>query len=160
MRMRLVLISLLIGTPLSADPPSAVKLDDVKYPDLIVEVKGLKGKVVLVDVWGTFCAPCREKFPAFVRMHNRYARDGLAVVSVSVDAPEDRAAVREFLAEQKAAFRNVLLTDKAEVWQAAWKAEGPPVVFLFDRAGRLAARWDDKIDPGKVEKRVEELLAE
>lgn len=160
MRTLLVLIPLSIAAPLSADPPPAVKLDDVKYADLAAEVKGLKGKVVLVDVWGTFCAPCREKFPAVVRLHNRYAKDGLAVISVSVDAPEDRAAAREFLTGQKAAFRNVLLTDKVEVWQAAWKVEGPPVVFLFDRAGRLAARWDDKIDPGKVEKRVEELLGE
>jgi hypothetical protein len=82
---------------------------------------------------------------------------------VSVDPPEDadaRAAAREFLTKKQATFRNLVLTDKAEVWQAKWKTEGPPILFLFDRAGRLVARWDEKIDLAEVERRVAAVLAE
>jgi thiol-disulfide isomerase/thioredoxin len=145
-----------------ADPP-AVRLDSVRYADLAAEVKGLQGKVVLVDVWGSFCAPCKEKFPAVVALHGRYAGRGLAVIAVSVDPPDDadaRAAARDFLVRQKATFRNVILSDKAEVWQANWKIDGPPLLFLFDRRGRLAARWEGKFDAAAVERKVAALLDE
>lgn len=145
-----------------AEPP-AVRLDTVRYADLTAEVKALQGKVVLVDVWGTFCPPCKEKFPAVVSLHDRYAGRGLRVISVSVDPPDDadaRAAARDFLVDQKATFRNVILADKAEVWQSKWRTDGPPLLFLFDKQGRLAARWDGKFDPAEVEKRITALTAE
>jgi thiol-disulfide isomerase/thioredoxin len=151
-----------VAVPLSAGEP-AVKLEAVSYADLTAELRGLKGKVILVDVWGMFCPPCREKFPKVVALHGKYATRGLAVVSVSVDPPDDadaRTAAREFLTKQRATFRNVLLTDKAEVWQAKWKTEGPPILFLFDRAGRLVARWDEKIDLAEVERRLTAVLDE
>jgi thiol-disulfide isomerase/thioredoxin len=153
----------LIPLSLAAEPPADVRLDQVSYSDLAVELKGLKGKVVLVDVWGTFCAPCKEKFPKVVALHDRYGRKGLAIVSVSVDPPDDpdaRQAARAFLVKQKASFRNVILTDKAEEWQEKWKVGGPPIFFLFDRQGRLVTRWDDKVDMAEVEKRVAALIEE
>ena len=145
-----------------AEPP-AVRLDAVSYADLAAEVKGLHGKVVLVDVWGTFCPPCKEKFPAIVALHGRYSGRGLRVISVSVDPPDDadaRAAARDFLVRQKATFRNVILSDGAEVWQAKWKTDGPPLLFLFDKQGRLAGRWDGKFDPAEVDKKVAALVDE
>jgi thiol-disulfide isomerase/thioredoxin len=163
MRTILALTLGLIAAPLPAEPPPAVRLDRVSYDDLVTELRGLKGRVVLVDVWGTFCAPCKEKFPAIVDLHGKYGRRGLSVVSVSVDPPDDadaREAARTFLTRQRAVFRNVILTDKAEVWQGKWKVEGPPLVFLFDKQGRLAAKWDGKLDPAEVEKRVAALIEE
>src|SRR3954447_24418230 len=145
-----------------AEPPT-VRLDLVGYSELVAEVKALRGKVLLVDVWGSFCAPCKEKFPGVVALHGKYRGRGLAVISVSVDPPDDadaRAAARDFLVRQKATFRNVILSDKAEVWQANWKIDGPPLLFLFDKRGRLAARWDGKFDPAAVENKVAALLDE
>src|SRR3954467_13276981 len=116
MRTLLALSAGFLSLPLAADPSPAVKLDPIGYSDLIAELRGLKGKVVLVDVWGTFCAPCMEKFPHVVALHQKYARAGLAVISVSVDPPDDadaKAAAQDFLTRQRATFRNVLLTDKA-----------------------------------------------
>src|SRR5947208_467270 len=91
-----------IARPNSSAP--TVRLESVRYADLVAEVTGLQGKVVLVDVWGSFCAPCKEKFPAVAALHGKYAGRGLAVVSVSVDPPGDadaRAAARDFLVRQK-----------------------------------------------------------
>jgi thiol-disulfide isomerase/thioredoxin len=143
--------------------PPAVLLDTVTYDQLAAEVKGLHGKVVLVDVWGSFCAPCKEKFPAVVALHGKYATRGLAVISVSVDVPDDadaRAAARDFLVGHKATFRNVILSDKAEVWQVKWKVVGPPLLFLFDKQGRLAGRWEGKFEPAVIDKKVADLLGE
>src|SRR5262245_57932683 len=106
----------LIALALVPAEPPAVRLDSIQYDQLAAEVKGLQGKVVLIDVWGSFCAPCKEKFPAVVALHGKYAGRGLAVVSVSVDTPDDvdaRSAARDFLVRQKATFRNVILSDKA-----------------------------------------------
>lgn len=161
-KLTIALIGILI-TPLTAAPPPDVPLDSVSYADLASELKGLKGKVVLVDVWGTFCAPCKEKFPHIVALHEKHAKSGLAVVSVSVDPPDDtnaRAAARKFLTQQKATFRNFQLTDSAEVWESKWKVVGPPLLFLFDRQGKLVTRWEGKFDPAAVEKRLVELLDE
>src|SRR5262245_7606316 len=113
---RLTLIAILCIAPsLSADPP-AVRLESVSYADLAVEVKGNNGKVVLVDVWGSFCAPCKEKFPYVVALHEKFAKQGLVAISVSVDTPGDpdaRSAAQAFLTKQRATFRNVQLSDKA-----------------------------------------------
>jgi thiol-disulfide isomerase/thioredoxin len=159
---RLVLLSLLVLPTADAAPP-AVKLDAVRYDDLSAEIRGLRGQVVLVDVWGTFCPPCKEKFPGIVALHEKYARRGLTVMSVSVDQPHDptsKAAALAFLTKQRATFRNVILTDAAGVWQEKWKTVGPPLVFLFDRDGKLAGRWLGKFELAEVEKRVAEVIAE
>jgi thiol-disulfide isomerase/thioredoxin len=163
MRSIIALVIGLLSLPLGAETPPPVRLDAESYADLATELKALKGKVVLVDVWGTFCAPCKEKFPKVVGLHEKYARQGLAVISVSVDPPDDadaREAARNFLTARHANFRNVILTDKAEIWQEKWQVIGPPLLFLFDREGRLVARWDDKVDMADVEKRVAAVLAE
>jgi len=159
----ITLVAALFAYPSAAENPPPVRLDAESYAELATELRGLKGKVVLVDVWGTFCAPCKEKFPKVVALHENYARQGFAVISVSVDPPDDadaREAARAFLTTRHANFRNVVLTDKAEVWQEKWKVIGPPLFFLFNREGRLVARWDDKVDMADVEKRVAAVLAE
>jgi thiol-disulfide isomerase/thioredoxin len=163
MRSVLALIVGLFAIPLAAETPPPVRLDPVSYAELATELKGLKGKVVLVDVWGTFCPPCKEKFPKVVGLHEKFGRQGLTVISVSVDPPDDaeaREAAQTFLSSRRATFHNVILTDKAKVWQEKWKAIGPPLLFLFDREGRLVARWDEKVDMAEVEKRVAALVAE
>jgi thiol-disulfide isomerase/thioredoxin len=158
MRRIVLTLAALFSTSVVADDSAVpIRLERVGYTDLMGEVKGLKGNVVLVDVWGTFCSPCKEKFPHVVALHEKYAKQGLAVISVSVDLPEDADAARKFLMQQRAAFRNVQLTDKAEVWQAKWNVVGPPLLFLFDRDGRLVARWEGKSDPGEIARRVAAL---
>ena len=67
-------------------------------------------------------------------------------MSVTVDKAEQAAAALKFLERQKATFANYRLTDPEEVWQKAWKINGPPAVFVFDRNGKRAARFDGEDD--------------
>jgi thiol-disulfide isomerase/thioredoxin len=130
-----------------ADPPQPdVQLQTVSYRHLGEIVKAQRGKVVVVDVWANFCAPCKKEFPNLVRMHERYAADGLVCLSVTVDKEAQHAAALGFLVRQKATFANYRLTDEEQVWQKAWKISGPPAVFVFDRAGKRAARFDAEDD--------------
>ena len=89
-------------------------------------------------------------------MHRKYSKDGFAAVSVSLDDPKDErlmANVRKFLTNQKAAFTNVVLNEKAEVWQAKLKFDGPPCVFVFNREGKWT-KTDGFPDYAEIEKQV------
>ena len=94
-------------------------------------------------------------------MHKKYAADGLAAVSVSLDDPADQPVmkrVRQFLEERKATFTNLVLDEKPEVWQGKLRFDGPPSVFVFDRAGKWKQYSANDLDYAAVEKQVVELL--
>jgi thiol-disulfide isomerase/thioredoxin len=155
-------VSLLFaGTATSQD---AVRLDLVTYKQMTTEIKNARGKVVLVDFWGDFCRPCKEKFPHVMELHRKYVKDGLAVVSVSVDDvsdPEARERVKLFLHQQNSTCKNLLLAETPDVWMEKLQMKYVPSMFLFDREGRLINRWTGgEINLGAIEKRITELLAD
>lgn len=144
-------------------PNNGVRLDLVNYQQLGDEIKKLHGKVILVDFWADFCRPCKEKFPHVQALHQKYAKHGLAVVTVSIDDLSDpgvRDRVHSFLRQQNATSKNLLLAEKPEVWIAKLKMNSVPTMFLFDQDGRLINRWTgNEINLGAIEKRVADLLS-
>jgi thiol-disulfide isomerase/thioredoxin len=148
----------------AADPNAdAVRLDLVTYKQLGNEIRNLHGKVVLVDFWADYCKPCKQKFPHVMALHRKYANQGFTVVSVSVDDVTDadtRERVKDYLLQQKATCRNLLLAEKPEVWVPKLKMDSIPAMILFDRDGRMINRWDgNDISLQSIEKRITELLA-
>jgi len=113
------------------------------YAELRRQVRGLRGKVVVVDFWAAWCVPCKREFPTLVRLHQKYARDGFAAVSVHLDgqAKVPREKVEKFLLRQDAAFLNLVLDAPAAQWQKKLKIDGPPCVYVFDRANRIVKKW-------------------
>ncbi len=94
-------------------------------------------------------------------MQKKYAGDGLAAVSVSLDdadEKETKAKVLKFLTKQNAVFTNLLLTDAPEVWRKRLDIAGPPAVFIYDRDGKLVKKFDDEVKHEEVEKIVSGLL--
>jgi thiol-disulfide isomerase/thioredoxin len=147
-------------------PAPKVELKLVKYPELGAIVRGLKGKVVVVDFWGTFCKPCVQEFPHLVELHKKYNKDGFDAVSVSVDRalepdeePTIKPKVLRFLQTQNATFTNVLLDEEGKVWQDKLGSEGVPIVFVFNRAGKVAKKYTE-VSYAEIEKLVVELLKE
>jgi len=147
------------------DKGQEVTLKDVKYPDLVAALKAQRDRVVVLDVWATYCVPCKKEFPHLVELHHQYVKDGLTCISVSVDETDQREAALKFLKAQKATFPNFLLNEEAAVWQEKWDLKSIPAVFVFGRDGKVAARFDndDEAKPPftyeEVEKKVKELLA-
>jgi thiol-disulfide isomerase/thioredoxin len=152
--------------------PAEVKIDLIKLDQFDAKIKEHRGKVVVVDFWADFCAPCKEEFPHLVRLHNTYAKDGLVCMSVSVDVADEngshdeaRAACLKFLKEQKATFANFLVDEETGVWQDKWGFAAPPAVMVYDRQGNK--RLFDNSDPNNqfdyekdVEPHVKKVLAE
>ena len=140
-----------------------VELVAVRYPELGMRIKDQKGRVVVVDFWADFCPPCKREFPKLVELHQKYAADGLACISVSLDDPTDDAArsrALRFLNEKKATFLNLLLDERPEFWQAKLKIDGPPCVFVFNRAGGLLKKFHDDVDYRDIERLVIDALKE
>jgi len=150
-------------------PPAAggVELKTVKYGELVKAVREQRGKVVVIDVWADFCTPCKREFHNLVELHQQHGSKGLVCMSVALDPAEDDKegtpppGVKKFLVTQKADFANFWLDESPKVWQERWHIQGPPAVFVFDRQGRRAARFDSE-DPDKPLKyeNVKKLIAD
>jgi peroxiredoxin len=122
-----------------------------------VTAAGLRGKVVIVDFWATWCAPCKEELPVLQRLYAKYGKDGLVVVGVSVD--KDVANVREFVKTMKLSFP---IAHDPE--HAATKRFGPPKMpssYIVDRSGavRFVHEGFHAKDAKALEAEVKQLLA-
>ncbi len=120
-----------------------VTLQLIQFEQWQRQLRSMKGHIVVVDMWATWCAPCIERFPHMVELYNRYKDQGVEFVSMSVDDREDKAAVeqaRQFVLRQKATFRNYLMDENIMQSFEKLGVQGIPDVFLYDRAGRL--RYD------------------
>jgi thiol-disulfide isomerase/thioredoxin len=143
---------------------NGVELKTVKYADLVKAVRDQRGKVVVIDVWADFCVPCKREFHNLVELHQQYADKGLVCMSVALDPPESKEGALKFLKKSKATFANYWLDEKQQFWADRWHIQGPPAVFVFDRQGRRAAKFDSE-DPDKplsyedVKKLIPKLLA-
>lgn len=95
----------------------------------------LRGKVVYLDYWASWCAPCRQSFPWMAQMQERYAERGLVVLAVNVD--RERAEAQRFLAASPAKFR--IAYDPNGDTARLMNIKGMPSSFLIGRDGAILA---------------------
>jgi len=158
------------GRPVSSDPTEAasdVKLERLTWNQFQARLAANKNiKYTVVDAWSTTCGPCKENFPHVLDMHRKYAGKGLAVVSLSLDDPSDKAAVAEaekFLKEKKAVFTNVLLDEAFGEGFEKLKINAIPAVFVYGPDGKEVKRFtmddpNNQFTYAEVEKALSELL--
>lgn len=117
-----------------------------------VDLADLRGSVVILNVWATWCRPCVAEMPALQRLHEQLGPDGLSIVAVSVDNAalvmgDPAAAVRSFVREYGITFP-VLLDPETRI-ESAYPVAGLPVTYIIDRDGRIRERvlgpraWDE-----------------
>jgi peroxiredoxin len=118
-----------------------------------------KGKVTLVNIWATWCAPCRVEMPAMERVYQELAPRGFAIAAVSIDegAPDD---VRRFGRDLGLSFD--LLHDKSGAIQQAYQTTGVPESFLLNRQGIIVKRvigahdWNSEANRALLERLLDE----
>lgn len=98
-----------------------------------VDLKSLKGRVVYVDFWATWCPPCRKSFPWMEEMHTRYDKDGLTIVAISVDAKYELA--EKFIQELNPSF--ISAHDPGKKVAKLYKLRAMPSSYLVDRSGNI-----------------------
>jgi cytochrome c biogenesis protein CcmG/thiol:disulfide interchange protein DsbE len=98
-------------------------------------VELMRGRPVLLNVWATWCHPCRQEIPALEQLHQRYGPRGLHVVGVSIDQRDQETGIREFLQEYGASYP-IWLDPDSEV-TTAYSTMGVPSTFLIGPDGTL-----------------------
>lgn len=111
-----------------------------------VSLAGQRGKVVLLNVWATWCHPCRDEIPELQAIHNRYSGRGLELIGVSVDAQGNADGIREFVREFQMTYP--IWHDPDERVSTQFLVVGVPATFLIDRTGVLRWRKTGPVQPG------------
>jgi len=136
---------------LKAAPAWALK--DVDGRD--VKSADYKGKVVLVDFWATWCAPCRREIPEYAELQKKYAERGLVILGFSMD--EDPPADVKRFGEQMKVNYPLIMAD-GDVAESFGDFEYLPTAFLIDREGNIRHMKTGVMDMAALEKLIVSLL--
>ena len=123
------------GKAFAVAPDFTLKALDGKWDAL----SNYKGQVVVINVWATWCGPCRVEMPSLESLYRRFRAQGVAVLAVSIDKGAD-AEVKKFVEEYKLSFP-VLMDADGQV-EKLYPAFSVPVTYVIDKAGRIVARVD------------------
>lgn len=146
-------------------PPPAAAAPEVQ-PATIEQlgevVRAAGAKVVLLNVWATWCVPCREEFPDLLRVGREYRERGLRLVLVSGDFDSERPAVQRFLTEQGVDFLTYFKQGAdmpfIDGLDARWSG-ALPVTVIYDGAGRKLWFHEGKTSYDTLKTRIEAALA-
>jgi peroxiredoxin len=120
-----------------------ITLKDVNGKNL--SLSSFKGKLVLLDFWASWCAPCRKESKFLVKLYAKYKAKGFEIFSVSID--ESPADWKKAIVKDKITWKQVIDT---RGWNAPvirnWGIEGIPTTYLIDKQGKIIA-----LDPGREE---------
>jgi peroxiredoxin len=148
----LILMMLAISQSFAQKAPNfRLKSQDGK----IVELAKLKGKVVVVNFWATWCGPCRKEIPGFLEVYKQYKDKGLEIVGVSLDQ-EGWEVVKPYVDQSKMSYP-VVVGDGA-LAEAYGGINAIPATFIIDKKGNVAKRHVGYLSKSEFENVVKSLL--
>ena len=150
-----------VGAPAVSAPLTLLnrKAPEIACKDLSgkkLNLRGFRGKVVLLNFWATWCAPCQLEMPVFSKWQQQYGPQGLQIVGISMD--DDAPPVRKLVAELKLGYP-VAMGDAllGERWGGVL---GLPLTYLIDRDGIVRAQFQGETDLDTIEKRLKLALVQ
>lgn len=157
LRLRVWIVSLILLAVAGAT--SAAKIPDFtfKTDKGTLSLQSLRGKVVYLDYWASWCAPCRHSFPFMNELQARYGHKGLVIVAVTIDS--ELADAKQFLAHYPASF--TIAYDPDSVTAKRLSLKGMPTSFVIDRHGEIVSTHIGfrELEKSKIEKQITALLA-
>ncbi len=127
----------------------------------VIDKKDFEGKVVIVDVWGTWCPPCRMELPHFVRLQREYGDEGLDIIGLTWENSEPNEAIRtriERFSRQQAINYRLSLLSYARL--TAIDVQAFPTTFFIGRDGTIKEKFSGYKDYAALERVVKRLLNE
>jgi thiol-disulfide isomerase/thioredoxin len=149
--------------PAAAAPldSSRIVIEPIDAPGLLAAVRAPGAKATLVNVWASWCQPCREEFPDLLRVARDWEERGFRLVFVSADFAEDVPNAKVFLAEQGVGFPTYLKTGDdmqfIDTLDPRWSG-ALPGSFLYDSSGRLVRFWEGKASEDSLRARILPVL--
>ncbi len=144
-------IAVKIGTELAIEGPT---LSGSKF-----DIKKLRGKVVLVDFWATWCVPCVKEVPNLKKAYDKYHDKGFEIVSISLDA--NKEDLTKFVDEEKMNWTHIYFGDNGDNPLALkYQVEAIPAMFLVGKDGTVIQLANDLRGEGALENLLEPLLGE
>ncbi|MGH7655040.1 MAG: peroxiredoxin family protein, partial [Gemmatimonadaceae bacterium] len=144
----------------SAAPPFRAQTIDSGAPTRVKTLADYKGQVVVLNLWATWCGPCRVEMPSLEKLQHDLGPKGLKIVAVSVDNPGMESAIRDFRKELGLTFE-ILYAPDGKI-RDDYQATGFPETFVIGRDGvirkRVIAATDWSAEPQQA--LLRELLAE
>ena len=125
-----------------------------------VDLNNLRGKVVLVNFWASWCEPCREEFDELIHLQEKYGAKGFKVLAINL--AEMKPRITQFLKGNNIPDNAVeILLDRNSTSYKSWKARGLPTSFLVGKTGRIEGVWIGSIenaDDDELKGKIELLL--
>lgn len=139
------------------EPPEKRPAPELRYRALDgshVDLASLRGRVVLVDFWASWCRPCVAALPRLATLQSELGEEGLTILGASID--EKASKIRKAIGSGGAGYP-VGLVD-ADDWNR-WGVRSLPALFLVDRDGMIVRRFGGEADPSIMRAAIEETLA-
>jgi thiol-disulfide isomerase/thioredoxin len=139
---------------------SLTPLDEAAFRRMVAQHRG---KILLVDFWATWCAPCRAEMPKLVALCSAQKRRGLDLVTISCDEPEQESAAAQFVDRQEAPSPHYVRhatsdDDFINAIDPKWSG-ALPALFLFDRNGKQVQSLIGETDPKLLETVIDKMLS-
>jgi len=144
---KLLLLILVINFPAYADYPPAPKFQ-LPTEDGILNSTQLKGKLVYIDFWASWCRPCKESFPWMIAMKEKFKNQPFEIIAINLD--KDKALADKFIASQNINFP--IAFDPQATVAEQYNIEGMPSSYLIDQQGNLRIRYTGFWNKSKNEK--------
>ncbi|MBK6938423.1 MAG: TlpA family protein disulfide reductase [Chitinophagaceae bacterium] len=154
---KILIIFLLIAGGIIAQPRQGMEADEIALPSVTgdtIKLSSLKGKVVLLDFWASWCGPCRTSNKSLVKLYAKYKSRGLEIFGVSLDDDADKW--KKAIEKDKITWLQV---NDPGSWRAKtaqqWDIHAIPTSYLIDKGGRLI---EMDLEGKALEKAIKELL--
>ncbi len=121
-----------------------------------VRLSAYKGKVILLDFWATWCGPCKIEIPWFIEFQNKYGKDGLQVLGVSVDDTPDK--LKPFVSTMKMNYPVLQGLGHDDLQDAFGPMWGIPVTAVISRDGKLCGKHTGISSKETFEQEIKSLL--
>ena len=136
---------------------AVARLPELTFRDLngnVIHTADFKGKVVLVNFWAAWCAPCAEEIPQFMTLQQKYGSQGVQVIGISIDDIDSE--LRAFY--RKHSMNYPVIAGDQQITDAFGGVPGLPTTFIIDRHSRIAARQVGATNFQSLEHEVVNLL--